>query len=337
MRIEPYAGSMEEGLVAPVAAESVVDPAQLITEYRAALLDAGYVTESLPPSSSGGSGRPRTNSREAFEAFAMLSHAPQVLAVLEVLSRNSRLRLQEDFAVSCLPGNTRTPPDQSRASAVSVGWVEVLTIHLDRSTGELSEVAVWGEPTESMRWTSAWPSLDVQYSNLDGGGVCLQLPGEIAFDLLRHPAVAEMVERRVSSVRCRRPRYRRWDWHNRWLWALVDAGVASPASAAPFTSWDVSSDDAQRIVRQRTSQQEFRRRLLGSAPNECAICGLTLLDVLEAAHLVPHARGGSASEANGRLLCANHHRAFDARLYRWTGQAFVWAGVGDEPNLGSGR
>lgn len=92
-----------------------------------------------------------------------------------------------------------------------------------------------------------------------------------------------------------------------------------------------------RLASQRTSQYEFRRRLLESVPRECAICGIRLLEVLEAAHLVPHARGGRASSENGRLLCANHHRAFDARLFRWTGEDFVWAGAGPEPNLGSSQ
>ena len=44
-----------------------------------------------------------------------------------------------------------------------------------------------------------------------------------------------------------------------------------------------------------------------------------MLEVLEAAHLTPHARGGAASSENGRLLCESHHRAFDARLYQWMG------------------
>ncbi|WP_424226356.1 HNH endonuclease [Brooklawnia sp.] len=83
------------------------------------------------------------------------------------------------------------------------------------------------------------------------------------------------------------------------------------------------------------SQQAFRRLLLGSDSPECAICGIDLVEVLEAAHLVPHARGGSASSDNGRLLCANHHRAYDAGLYQWTGSEFIWAGPFEEPALGT--
>ncbi len=134
-------------------------------------------------------------------------------------------------------------------------------------------------------------------------------------------------------------RHRRDDWHNRWLWAFVSRAVAEPAMATEDEeTWDVTSEDAFRLVRQRTSQLNFRKKLLESQPVECAICGIREVQVLEAAHLIPHARGGRASHDNGRLLCANHHRAFDAGLYEWTEKnGFSWVGEGPEPFFGGRR
>lgn len=73
----------------------------------------------------------------------------------------------------------------------------------------------------------------------------------------------------------------------------------------------------------RLHQRRFRALLLLHYPAECAYCGLDVLEVLEAAHLVADADGGDASVENGRLLCPNHHRALDAGLLQWTGGSFA--------------
>lgn len=88
----------------------------------------------------------------------------------------------------------------------------------------------------------------------------------------------------------------------------------------------VSSPDASGFARRRTSQTKFRKLLFDNYPNACAICGITEPAVLEAAHLVPHSKGGRASLLNGRILCANHHSAFDSGLFEWGGEEFIWAG-----------
>lgn len=307
-----------------------------VTAYREALRAAGYNVDGLPPSSSG-RGRPRTSSREAFEVFAGLVGAPEVLAVLELFASVSGLRERDDFSISCLPGNGRTPRGKCRASVVSVGWVEVLVVNLERSSGELAEVYVYGELDADAAWLRKWPGVAIQWCGLDGGAIESRLPGAMALEILSDERMAQFVSGRVQGVRARRRRVRRPDWHNVWLSGFLDACVASSPSVNSMDDWDVSRGDSEVLTRQRTSQSEFRQRLLASGPVECAICGLTLPEILEAAHLVPHAQGGRASRANGRLLCANHHRAYDARLYRWTGEVFEWVGLGDEPNLGGAR
>lgn len=72
------------------------------------------------------------------------------------------------------------------------------------------------------------------------------------------------------------------------------------------------------LTKVRRHQRAFRRLLLNNYENECAYCGVGLLAILEAAHLEPDSLGGESSVANGRLLCANHHRAFDRGLLKWS-------------------
>lgn len=314
----------------------VRDLADRVDLYRAAVADAGYRAVGRVPSSLSPS-KPPTSSREAFEAFARLAAAPTVLALIDLYAEQARLRDRDDFAVSCLPRNNRTPTGQARATAISVGWVEVFVATIDRANGNVSEVAVWAEPDADLEPLDAWPSVEFRESHLDGGGLALIFTGTDAPVVLADPRIAPIISERIAGIRSRRRRARRHDWHNRWLWALVESGVASsPSRPGVITDDDdVSAPDAFRFVRQRTSQQQFRALLLDRQVNECVICGIDVLDVLEAAHLVPHAKGGTASLDNGRLLCANHHRAYDAGLYRWNGAEFTWIGEGPEIILGA--
>jgi putative restriction endonuclease len=61
-------------------------------------------------------------------------------------------------------------------------------------------------------------------------------------------------------------------------------------------------------------QQIFRKALLDAYDCECAFCGLSFDDALEAAHIIPW-RDASPSQrldpANGVLLCSTHHKLFD--------------------------
>ena len=109
--------------------------------------------------------------------------------------------------------------------------------------------------------------------------------------------------------------------------------AANPAGDQPSETDDVSSPDASGWARRhwRTSQTKFRALLFANYPNECCICGITESTVLEAAHLIAHSKGGTASLQNGRILCANHHSAFDAGLFEWNGTDFVWIGTKERP------
>lgn len=63
------------------------------------------------------------------------------------------------------------------------------------------------------------------------------------------------------------------------------------------------------------AQRVFRRSLLLAYKSRCAVCSLSLEDALEAAHILPWCDGHPEARIdprNGILLCANHHRFFDA-------------------------
>lgn len=63
------------------------------------------------------------------------------------------------------------------------------------------------------------------------------------------------------------------------------------------------------------NQSRFRFRVIQRYGPACAVCSIAVLQLLDAHHIGPKKLGGSDDPRNGLLLCANHHRAFDARLW----------------------
>lgn len=73
----------------------------------------------------------------------------------------------------------------------------------------------------------------------------------------------------------------------------------------------------QRIQVTRTQyprNPRFRQEVLEAYSHRCAMCGIQL-DLVEAAHIVPHAHPeGYDTVRNGLALCTLHHRSFDTGL-----------------------
>ena len=70
---------------------------------------------------------------------------------------------------------------------------------------------------------------------------------------------------------------------------------------------------ANRITKQRLHQAEFRGRVLLAYDHRCAVCGLTLGKLLDAAHIVADGKpNGTPTVDNGLSLCKIHHAAYDA-------------------------
>lgn len=70
-----------------------------------------------------------------------------------------------------------------------------------------------------------------------------------------------------------------------------------------------------RVTRTQYSRSpRFRQEVLRAYSHRCAMCGIQL-DLVDAAHIVPHAHPkGSDTVSNGLALCALHHRSFDTGL-----------------------
>jgi putative restriction endonuclease len=70
-----------------------------------------------------------------------------------------------------------------------------------------------------------------------------------------------------------------------------------------------------RSVMQRLHQERFRRIVLKAYREQCAICRLRHLDLLDAAHILgdKHPKGEPVV-SNGLGLCKIHHSAFDAQI-----------------------
>ncbi len=68
------------------------------------------------------------------------------------------------------------------------------------------------------------------------------------------------------------------------------------------------------IKRNRLHQKAFRERVLMAYGLRCALTNLPLVDLLEAAHIIPDAEGGDASVQNGIAMSTFHHTAFESNL-----------------------
>lgn len=65
----------------------------------------------------------------------------------------------------------------------------------------------------------------------------------------------------------------------------------------------------------RPNQAAFRISVIRRYGTSCAVCGMKVVDLLDAAHLVPKKERGSDDPRNGIVLCCLHHRAFDRGLF----------------------
>lgn len=104
---------------------------------------------------------------------------------------------------------------------------------------------------------------------------------------------------------------------------LIEFGaVSQPAlgdqaedDSTPFNPLAPRSERPTRPAAQRPDQAAFKFAVVKRYGPACAVCDLALPEVLDAAHIVPDKDGGSSDPRNGLVLCATHHRAFDARLF----------------------
>jgi putative restriction endonuclease len=96
---------------------------------------------------------------------------------------------------------------------------------------------------------------------------------------------------------------------------LLSPGRRTPTGVAHFIGNDLERRYAFVEVRARLHQSRFRARVLPAYRNQCTVCRLKEVQLLDAAHIVgdAHERGEPAI-TNGLSLCSIHHRAYDRDL-----------------------
>lgn len=83
----------------------------------------------------------------------------------------------------------------------------------------------------------------------------------------------------------------------------------------PYQSDVINKKYLLRETRVRLHQASFRSAVLAAYGNTCAMTGLPIPKLLDAAHIIPDAHpDGSASVDNGICLSKIHHKAYDANL-----------------------
>lgn len=80
---------------------------------------------------------------------------------------------------------------------------------------------------------------------------------------------------------------------------------------------DVGNNERKRVIREVVTKyraHDFRRRVIGSYENKCAVCDIQL-GLIDAAHIIPVADNSSTDEtSNGIALCKIHHAAYDNNI-----------------------
>ena len=85
----------------------------------------------------------------------------------------------------------------------------------------------------------------------------------------------------------------------------------------PFEPFDLADarKSRRRLAKVRPGQKRFRVLVEERYGAECAVCGIGIQSMLQAAHIVAKEFKGTDDPLNGLMLCANHHLAFDAKLF----------------------
>ena len=96
---------------------------------------------------------------------------------------------------------------------------------------------------------------------------------------------------------------------------LLADQVGSVAQSSDPIKTAVRREYATRAVLQRLHQQQFRRMVLVAYREQCCICRLRHVELLDAAHILADRHPmGEPIVTNGLGLCKIHHSAYDAHI-----------------------
>jgi len=87
-------------------------------------------------------------------------------------------------------------------------------------------------------------------------------------------------------------------------------------------------------VQRRLYEARFRNAVLDAYRDRCAVCGIHVRALLDAAHVTANRDPKPAIDVSeGIALCATHHRAFDANILRYDNEYRIHITVADEALL----
>ncbi|MFE0797490.1 MULTISPECIES: HNH endonuclease [Streptomyces] len=112
-------------------------------------------------------------------------------------------------------------------------------------------------------------------------------------------------------------------WEERSRIFLISFGDSRPehlltddhSDDQPFSLTGSRSRSSQRNVRERPGQRRFKLRVFQRYGPRCPLSGITVPEMIEAAHLRPDSEDGTDDPRNGLPLNAALHRAYDAHLF----------------------
>lgn len=107
------------------------------------------------------------------------------------------------------------------------------------------------------------------------------------------------------------------DWDDEGELFLITFGESPPAPApaqqdeddAPFELERSGPAGKKTSTLSRPGQHRFSFLVLRRYGAQCAVCDVSVMGLLDAAHLRAYREGGSDDASNGLVLCATHHRA----------------------------
>jgi len=117
---------------------------------------------------------------------------------------------------------------------------------------------------------------------------------------------------------------------------LTLPAIRTPGS--PMEIREMSKSYVVTMVQRRLYHARFRNAVLKAYRQRCAVCGLRIRPLLDAAHVVPDRDPQPViSVKEGLALCATHHRAFDAHLIRYDADYCIHIELPDRLTAGEGE
>lgn len=88
---------------------------------------------------------------------------------------------------------------------------------------------------------------------------------------------------------------------------------------------DLQREYAERVLRQRLHQREFRGRVIRAYETQCGVCSLRHGELLDGAHIIADGEAdGVPIVSNGISLCKIHHSAYDADILGVDPDRRIW-------------